>query len=87
MTEAGSQDAHPPGCRAAYRALCAVPAACFIGAVPGEDQLRRYYDESNLDRYRTPEQVQASYLLLDASSLGGLVDVEVSGRGVATIFP
>lgn len=52
-----------------------VPAASFIDqAVPGEDQLRRYY-ESNLDRYRTPERVQASYLLLDASSLGGLVEV------------
>lgn len=52
-----------------------VPASSFIDqSVPGEDQLRRYF-ESNLDRYRTPERVQASYLLLDASSLGRLVEV------------
>lgn len=52
-----------------------VPAASFVDqAVPGEDQLRRYF-ESNVERYRTPERVQVSYVLLDATSLGGLVEV------------
>ena len=52
-----------------------LPASSFIDqAVPSEEQLRRYY-ESNQDRYRTPERVQVDYLLLDASALGSLVDV------------
>ncbi len=52
-----------------------LPASSFIDqAVPSEEQLRRYY-ESNQDRYRTPERVQVNYLLLDASALGSLVDV------------
>ena len=39
-----------------------------------EDELKSYY-EANLDRYRTPERVKLSYVLLDAATLAGLIDV------------
>jgi peptidyl-prolyl cis-trans isomerase D len=51
-----------------------VPAAAHINQVTFEqDDLRRYY-EANLDRYRTPERVKISYLLLDAAGLGDVAD-------------
>ena len=37
-------------------------------------ELRDYY-QASLDRYRTPERVKLSYLLLDATKIGGSVEV------------
>ena len=39
-----------------------------------EEDLKRYY-EANLERYRTPEQIKLSYVLLDSATLGGLIEV------------
>lgn len=56
-------------------AFVRVPADKYRGALaPDSDQLRAYYD-ANLDRYRTPERVKVNYLVLDAATLSGLVEV------------
>jgi len=52
-----------------------IPAEAYLDQVsPTTDDLRRYYD-ANLERYRTPERVKLSYVLLDASALGAFVEV------------
>ncbi|MGB5467044.1 MAG: SurA N-terminal domain-containing protein [Sedimenticolaceae bacterium] len=53
-----------------------IPAAAYRdGVAVTTDAVRDFYD-SNSDRYRTPERMKLSYLLLDATSLGGLVEVD-----------
>ena len=52
-----------------------IPAAKFIDQVEfSEGDLKAFYD-ANPDRYRTSEKVKLSYILLDAASLGSLVEV------------
>ncbi len=56
-------------------AYARIPAADYRdGVAVTDDAVRGFYD-SNLDRYRTPERLKLSYLLLDATGLGGLVEV------------
>ncbi|MCG6965364.1 MAG: SurA N-terminal domain-containing protein [Chromatiaceae bacterium] len=52
-----------------------IPAAAYLDQISvTQEELRSYY-ETNLDRYRTPERVKLSYLLLDAAKLRGKLDV------------
>jgi len=56
-----------------------IPVASFLDEVNvTPDALRAYYD-ANLDRYRTPEKVKLSYVVLDAALLGGFVEVSEEG--------
>ena len=52
-----------------------VPADLFRDQITfSNEDLKRFY-ESNLDRYRTPEQVKLEYVLLDPDTLGSLIEV------------
>jgi len=52
-----------------------IPAQAYRDNVEiNEDAVRSFYT-ANLDRYRTPERVKLDYLVLDAASLSGLVEV------------
>ncbi len=56
-----------------------IPAASFRDQITATgDELQSFY-QANIERYRTPEQVKLAYVLLDATSLGGLVEVDEAG--------
>jgi peptidyl-prolyl cis-trans isomerase D len=57
-------------------AFARVAAADFVDEVEVDAAALRAFYDANTERYRTPEQVRVSYLLLDSDSLGELVRVD-----------
>jgi len=52
-----------------------IPADAYRDQVVVTPELLREFYDANLDMFRTPERVKLSYLVLDAETLGGFIEV------------
>ncbi|MDJ0738454.1 MAG: SurA N-terminal domain-containing protein [Gammaproteobacteria bacterium] len=53
-----------------------IPAAAYADSVEVSPTLLREFYDANPDLFRTPERVKLAYVILDATSLGGLIEVD-----------
>ncbi len=53
-----------------------IPAAPYREKVVVDPEALRAFYDANLERYRTPERVKLDYLVLDAATLGGFIEVD-----------